>query len=164
MHPNAQLIERFYTAFGQRDASTMAACYADDIRFSDEVFPDLQGHQARAMWRMLCERGKDLRVEFRYVEADANTGRAHWEAWYTFSATGKKVHNRIDARFEFRGGEIIRHRDTFSFWAWARQALGPVGWLLGWSGVVKSRVRRQAAANLKTYMEKRGQETTPGRP
>lgn len=27
MHPNAQLIERFYTALGQRDSATMGACY-----------------------------------------------------------------------------------------------------------------------------------------
>ena len=33
MHPNAQLIERFYTALGQRDSATMGACYTDDVVF-----------------------------------------------------------------------------------------------------------------------------------
>ena len=154
MHPNAELLTRFYSAFGKRDAATMGACYAPDVLFSDEVFTDLQGDEARAMWRMLCERGKDLTIACRDVEADDQTGRAHWEAWYTFPATGKKVHNRIDARFEFRDGKITRHHDVFSFWRWARQALGPVGWLLGWTPMVKNKVRRQAAANLRKYMEK----------
>ena len=104
---------------------------------------------------MLCERGKDLRIEFSDIEADDSTGRAHWEAWYTFSSTGRPVHNRIDARFEFRDGKIIRHRDSFSFWGWARQALGPMGWMLGWSGLVRNRVRSQAARNLAAFLRKR---------
>ena len=41
----------------------------------------------------------------------AETGRAHWEADYTFSSTGRKVHNVIDATFEFEGGLIRAHRD-----------------------------------------------------
>lgn len=156
MHPNAQLVHRFYSAFARRDAAEMVSCYDPAVHFSDPVFPDLKGAQAGAMWRMLCERGKDLRIEFRGIEADDRSGQAHWEAWYTFSATGRKVHNIIEARFEFREGKIIRHRDSFSFWRWARQALGPMGLLLGWSGMVKSRVRFQAAKGLEVFVRKEG--------
>ena len=156
MHPNAELIRNFYTAFANRDAGGMAACYDPAVKFSDEVFTDLEGAWANAMWQMLCERGKDLKIEFRDIEADDATGRAHWEAWYTFSATRRPVHNKIDARFEFKNGKIVRHRDTFSFWAWARQALGPTGLLLGWSPIVKNRVRAQAAKNLDSFVRERG--------
>ena len=155
MHPHVQLIDRFYTAFARRDAEGMVACYHPEIEFSDPVFPDLHGDRARGMWQMLCERGKDLRIEFTQVAADDRQGQAHWEAWYTFSATGRQVHNRIDARFDFRDGRILRHDDLFSFWRWASQALGPVGIALGWTPLVKDKVRRQAAANLERYMEKR---------
>lgn len=151
MHPHAELIAQFYTAFAHRDGRGMAACYHPEVEFSDEVFPDLKGAPAGAMWRMLCERAQDLRIEFGDVSADDRAGRARWEAWYTFTATGRPVHNRIAARFEFRDGRIIRHRDTFGFWRWAAQALGPVGWLLGWSPLVKRRVRAQAAAGLAKY-------------
>ena len=156
MHPNAQLIAEFYSSFGKRDAGGMAACYHPDIRFSDEIFPDLQGPRASAMWQMLCKRAADLRIEFRNVAADDSSGQAHWEAWYTFSATGRRVHNRTDAGFEFRDGKILRHKDSFAFWPWASQALGPVGWLLGWSSMVKNRVRSQAAANLEKFLRQRG--------
>ena len=156
MHHNAELIRRFYTSFENRDAHGMAACYHPAVKFSDEVFPDLEGVRAVGMWQMLCERAKDLRVEFRDIEADDSVGRAHWEAWYTFSATGRQVHNKIDARFEFQEGKIIRHRDSFNFWSWAAQALGPTGWLLGWSGFVKNRVRSQAESNLSAFLRKRG--------
>jgi ketosteroid isomerase-like protein len=131
MHPHAVLINRFYEAFTERDGAGMSECYHPEIEFSDPVFPQLRGEQAGNMWRMLCERGKDLRVEYRDVEANDASGQAHWEAWYTFSATGKKVHNIIEARFAFRDGKILRHRDAFSFYAWARQALGATGLILG---------------------------------
>ena len=159
MHRNAELIRRFYTSFGNLDARGMAACYHPAVNFSDEVFVDLEGERAVAMWQMLCERAKDLKIEFRDIEADDLTGRAHWEAWYTFTATGRRVHNKIDARFEFKDGKIIRHRDSFDFWAWSRQALGPMGWLLGWSGLVKKRVRSQAAKSLAPFLRQRGQVT-----
>ena len=154
MHPNAALIQTFYTAFGNRDARGMAACYHPNVTFSDEVFVDLECARATAMWEMLCERADDLKIEFRDIEADDSAGRAHWEAWYTFSATGRPVHNRIDARFEFQYGKILRHRDHFSFWSWASQALGPMGWLLGWSGFVRQRVRATAAKSLAAFQRK----------
>ncbi len=153
MHPNTQLITRFYTAFQRRDAAAMAACYHADIRFSDPVFPDLRGAQAGAMWAMLCARGKDLRIEFREVDADEGAGRAQWDAWYTFSATGRAVVNRIEARFEFRDGRIVRHVDAFSFWTWARQALGTPGLLLGWSPFLRGKVRARAAAGLAQFLK-----------
>jgi ketosteroid isomerase-like protein len=156
MHPNAELITRFYTAFRNRDANGMAACYHPDVKFSDEVFPYLNGTRVGAMWQMLCERGKDLKIEFRDIEADDSTGRARWEAWYTFSATGRSVHNRIEARFEFLDGKIIRHCDSFDFRAWASQALGPVGKLFGWSNRLKRRVQSQAADKLEAFIKRRG--------
>ena len=53
-HPNAALITRFYQAFQQLDAETMASCYSEDVQFSDPVFTDLRGAAADDMWRMLC--------------------------------------------------------------------------------------------------------------
>jgi len=150
-HPNQQLIETFYTAFQQRDYASMIACYHDDVRFSDPVFTDLRGPQAKAMWHMLCERGKDLQVTFRDVAANEQTGQAHWEAVYTFSS-GRKVHNVIDASFVFEDGLIIVHRDSFDLWRWTRMALGPMGVLLGWSPFVQNKVRGTAVSSLHKFI------------
>ncbi|MEZ4471461.1 MAG: nuclear transport factor 2 family protein [bacterium] len=155
MHPNAALITRFYTAFQASDGEAMAACYADDVHFSDPVFPDLEGAAAGDMWRMLTAAAKDLRIEFSGVEADDARGKAHWEAWYTFSATGKKVHNIIDAEFTFRDGRITRHADTFSFPRWAGQALGFMGKLLGKTGWLQRKVQGQAGAGLRKFRASR---------
>lgn len=153
-HPNVAVLDRFYAAFAARDAATMAAAYADEARFSDPVFTDLSADEARAMWRMLCERGVDLVVDHRDVEADDARGRVHWEARYTFSATGRKVHNVIDASFELRDGKIVRHVDQFDFWRWSRMALGPAGVLLGWSGFLKRKVQQQAGGQLTKFMQR----------
>jgi ketosteroid isomerase-like protein len=153
MHPNAELIDRFYRAFAQRDWAGMGRCYHPQVHFSDEVF-DLHGADAAMMWRMLCTNGRDLQLEWRDAAADERSGRAHWDARYTFNATGRKVRNRIDASFEFRDALIVRHVDRFDFWRWARQALGAPGWLLGWSGFLQRKVRAQAAKNLAAFAAK----------
>jgi ketosteroid isomerase-like protein len=149
---NAALINRFYEAFARRDAEAMTACYAPDVRFADPAFGELHGDEARGMWRMLVERGKDLEVVHSNVVADEERGSAHWDADYTFSATGRKVHNSIDARFRFEGGLIAEHQDSFDLYKWARQALGPVGLLLGWAPPVQHKIRSGARESLDEYM------------
>lgn len=154
MHPNEALLRKFYEAFARRDGDAMAACYAKDVRFSDPVFPNLAGERAGGMWRMLTRRAEDLKIEASAFSADDRTGSAHWEAWYTFSATGRRVHNVIDARFELADGLIVRHEDQFDFWRWSRQALGAPGLLLGWTPLLKKKVRAPAAKGLDQFMAK----------
>ena len=155
MSQHAELIRRFYSAFQQRDAEGMAACYAPDVRFCDPVFPDLIGDRAKGMWRMLVGRGKDLRIEFADVRAGDHTGAAHWEAWYTFSSTGRPVHNIIEASFTFEGGLITSHTDRFDLYRWSRQALGAKGALLGWTPFVQGAIRRTAARSLESFLRPR---------
>ena len=157
-HPNVALIESLYSAFARRDAVAMAACYAPDAHFSDPVF-DVRGAEVGAMWAMLCARGKDLALEWRDVHADGTRGSAHWEPRYTFSATGRPVHNVIDATFELRAGRIVRHVDAFDLWRWSRKALGAKGALLGWTPFVQKAIRAQARRGLDAWMRSRPAET-----
>jgi len=144
-------IERFYAAFSERDADGMCACYHPDVRFSDPVFPDLQGGRAGAMWQMLCANGKDLRVEFEASGDDA--GR--WQAWYTFR-TGRAVHNIIDARFVLKDGLIVEHTDSFDLWRWTRMALGPTGVLLGWTPMIRNKIQGMAGKGLDQWIADNG--------
>ena len=147
-------IETFYRAFAHRDHVGMAQCYAPDVSFSDPVFPALEGDEVRAMWHMLCDQGSDLSIEFSDVQSDGASGTAHWEAKYTFSPTGRPVHNRIDATFRFSDGLIVEHVDRFDLWAWSRQALGPIGVFTGWSGMAKEKIREAGATQLDRFLEK----------
>ena len=154
MHPNAQLITDFYTAFQRGDASAMIDCYHPEIEFEDPAFGPLRGEEVGAMWRMLLARSQgNLRIEFRDVTASAERGRAHWEARYPFGKQRRPVHNSIDAEFTFQDGKIRTHWDRFSFWRWSRQALGPLGWLLGWTPLLRNRVRRTSRAVLAKYRQ-----------
>ncbi len=150
--PNDELIQRFYAAFARGDGDVMAACYAPGARFSDPVFTDLRGEEPGAMWRMLTGRAEDLEVRLAEHEAGEERGSARWLADYTFS-TGRRVHNDVRAEFGFERGLIVEHRDSFSFYAWARQALGPVGLALGWTPILRGKVQRQARAGLEEYQE-----------
>jgi ketosteroid isomerase-like protein len=150
---NAEVIRRFYAAFGEHDGDAMAACYAPDARFSDPVFPDLRGAEPGAMWRMLTGRAEDLTVDLVEHEAEgADRGSARWLARYTFTQTGRRVTNDVRASFRFAGGLIAEHRDEFDFHRWARQALGTSGLLLGWTPLLRSAVRRRARASLDEFM------------
>ena len=154
MHPNAELVLRFYAALAARDGAAMGACYADDARFSDPVFQNLDAAGVRTMWAMLCSRAADLTVETSGVEADDTHGKARWIATYTFSKTGRKVRNVIDAEYEFRDGLIARHTDRFDLWRWAGMALGAKGMLLGWTPLVQNAIRKEAMRGLQGLRDK----------
>ncbi len=154
MHPNEQIINDFYTAFQQLDWQAMQDCYVGDIHFSDSVFNDLQGDEVIAMWHMLCTKAKDFELNYSHVKADDDSGSACWQASYTFLQTGRRVQNVIFAEFQFKNGKIIRHSDHFSFWRWSRMALGPAGWLLGWSAYLKRKVQQRALSGLKLFIRR----------
>ena len=146
-----QLIDDFYKAFHARDAAAMSRMYDDAAHFSDPVFPALDAAGVRAMWTMLTARASDLTVTASDIESDGDTGKCRWVARYTFTATKRFVENRIVAEFKFRNGLILDHRDTFSFWRWSRQALGPAGLVLGWTPLLQKKVQRTAADNLAKF-------------
>ena len=151
MHPHEALIREFYAAFARGDAEGMARCYDPEIFFSDPVFPKLRGAEAGDMWPMLLSRATDLQVTLDEASADAEGGKAHWTARYTFSRTGRPVVNNVSAMFAFRNGKIVRHYDRFSFYTWASQALGPMGKALGWFAPLKWKIRKEAAKGLEKY-------------
>ena len=154
MHPNEALIHRFYKAFQAKDYQTMQACYAPDADFNDPVFQGLDGVEAGKMWEMLIKQGKDLELSYDSVQVDGDAGSAKWTASYTFRATKKYVVNHIKARFLFEDGLIKSHLDHFDFYQWSKQALGPLGTLLGWTPFLKKAVQNYAKKNLQEFMEK----------
>ncbi len=155
MNRHERLLQELYAALDAHDGERMARCYSPDATFSDPVFQSLRGAEVGNMWRMLCERGKDLRVTASGIHANDTTGGAHWEARYTFSASGRPVLNVIDASFTFKDGLIATHVDRFDLWAWTRQALGLPGLLLGWSPLLQGQVRGKARAGLAAYSARR---------
>lgn len=139
------IIENFYTAFKNLDAGSMVENYHNEIYFEDSAFGILHGEKAKNMWRMLCasQKGKDFKITTSGFDYNNGKGKAHWEAFYTFSKTGRKVHNIIDAEFEFKDGKIIKHVDNFDLYKWARQAFGFKGILFGRTSYFKNKLNVQ---------------------
>lgn len=146
-----ELIHSFYEAFSRKDAIAMAQCYHPSAVFTDPVF-ELKEKEVPAMWHMLCEKGKDLHIQYSNIEVFGNTASANWVATYTFSSTQRPVQNEIEASFIFKDGLIIRHTDNFDFHRWSTQALGLPGLLFGWSSFFKKKVQKQATEALNVFI------------
>lgn len=148
-----EIITSFYTAFQNLDAEKMAAHYHELAYFSDPAFGTLTSEEVCDMWRMLIERSKgELKIDFHSIEEFEDGASCIWEAKYTFSKTKRPVHNIIKSKMTFEEGKIIIHEDKFDFWKWSRMALGMPGLLLGWSPVIKKKVRDQARSSLMTFI------------
>ena len=158
MHQNEKLIDKFYNGFKNLDVDQMKSCYHSDVHFSDPVFPSLRGKEVPAMWSMLIDnlnKGRNpWRLVYTGIAADDVNGVCRWEAHYTLSATGRKVHNIIDAKFEFKDGLIIRHVDRFDFYRWSRLGFGAMGTLIGWTPFFKNKVRKKVTNQLEKYLMK----------
>ncbi len=152
MNENNSIITKFYTAFANHDAETMASCYHKEVVFEDPVFGKLNHEQVIQMWKMLLERSKGhLKIVFSDVKLDSNSGYAKWIATYNFSKTNRQVVNVIHATFELKDGLIIKHTDTFDLWRWSQQALGFKGLLLGWTKFLQQKIQHQAQTSLQHY-------------
>ena len=149
---NNSIITKFYTAFANHDAETMASCYHKKVLFEDPVFGKLNHNQVTSMWEMLLTRSKgNLKIVFSDVKSNAHLGNAKWIATYNFSKTNRQVINAIQANFEFQEGLIIKHTDTFDVWKWSQQALGFKGLLLGWTKFMRQKIQQQAQSGLHQF-------------
>lgn len=150
-----QIIKNFYTAFSNLDAENMVKHYHTEITFKDPAFGILKGESAKYMWRMLChsQKNKNFKIKFNEISFDGKKGFSKWEAFYTFSQTGKKVHNKINAEFQFKDGLIISHTDTFNLHSWAKQAMGLKGLLLGNTDFFKSKLQKKTNQLLNDYIK-----------
>ncbi len=153
-HPNVALITELYRCFQKLDGEGMAHCYHEDATFSDPVFTHLRGKEVGDMWRMMCARAREFKLDYRDVIANDSNGSARWKADYKFSGTGRSVSNHIESEFVFKEGKIITQTDSFNFWKWSGMALGPVGYALGWTPLIQRKVQKQAASNLQRFIEK----------
>ena len=154
MHPNEQVIHRFYTAFQQLDYATVQSCYSDEAVFNDPVFGLLNATEVKAMWEMLCKRAKDFSLTYSNIQIlDDEYATCEWVAVYIFTKTGRKVENRIKAHMRFKDGLIIEHSDAFVFYRWVRQALGIPGFLLGWTNWMQNKIQNQAISGLHKFIQ-----------
>ena len=155
MHDNAQLIERFYTAFTKKDSAAMNDCYHQEIVFQDPAFGVLRGQEVHKMWEMLISKGKDaLEISYSDITATEAVGSAKWTAVYQYGKHRRLVTNNVTAVFTFKDGKILSHHDNFNMRKWAKQALGNTGTLLGGTAFLNKKIKKQARKSLEYYIKK----------
>ncbi|MDR9418644.1 nuclear transport factor 2 family protein [Gracilimonas sp.] len=153
MKKHEEVIRKLYLGLQKLNAEKMAACYHEEATFRDPVFDLKSKREIAGMWAMLSSRAKKFELTFDSIEADEKSGSAYVEAQYLFSSTGRMVHNKIEANFNFKDGLIIKQVDSFDFWRWSRYALGLPGYLLGWSSLLQNKVRKEAGENLGIFLD-----------
>jgi limonene-1,2-epoxide hydrolase len=153
------IIEEFYEAFSNLDAENMVKYYHPDVVFQDPAFGELKGARAKNMWRMLChsQKGKGFKVKYNVIDFNTNKSNAEWEAFYTFSQTGRKVHNKISASFVIENGLIVEHIDKFNLYSWSKQAMGIKGFLLGNTSFFRNKLQQKTNSLLNKFEEKQAQ-------
>lgn len=156
---NSRRIVDFYDAFRRLDAAAMRSAYAPRARFSGPAFTVRGADDIGAMWALLCEAIdrqalQKWQMDVSDVEATAKRGRARWEPRYRIRASGRYVHSVIHATFTFdKEGRILSHEEHFSFWRWSHQALGLRGMLLGWSPLLRMKMRAALNQSLAAHRQ-----------
>jgi hypothetical protein len=153
MHPNAALIEQFYSCFSKSDFEGMKKCLHPDIRFKDLGF-QLHGKEVGAMWHMICDNG--IKITYDSIKANDSEGSAHWACDYLFhqkeGSRGSPVHNVVYASFTFQNGLIRHHEDSCDYKKWVRQALGWTGFLVGWLPFMPAVIRAKAREKIDNFI------------
>ncbi len=150
---NIELIEKFYTSFAEGNVKGMTECYDKKVTFQDPAFGTLKGERAYKMWEMLLSgKTEAVKISFNKIEANIESGRANWIAEYRYGKKKRKVINNVLANFKFKDGKIIVHKDTFNLWKWTRQAMGPIGLLLGWTPFMKNKIQLTTNKKLDDFI------------
>lgn len=150
------IIEEFYEAFSRLDAENMVKYYHPDVVFQDPAFGELKADRAKNMWRMLChsQKGKGFKLEYRIINFNKEKASVQWDAFYTFSQTGRKVHNKIFAKFVIENGLIMEHIDEFSLYNWSKQAMGIKGYFLGKTSFFRNKLQQKTNLLLNEFEKK----------
>jgi ketosteroid isomerase-like protein len=143
-----KIAQTFYEAFARRDGEAMAQAYAPSARFADPVFGTLRGEEIGRMWRGLLKGAREFSLTFEIEAASETEARVVWTARYLFSRTGRPVVNSVRSSLRLEGGRIAEQTDEFDFRAWAGQAFGLAGKLLGGTGFFRRKVRAKARAAI----------------
>ena len=132
----------------------MAALYHPEAFFEDPVFGRINQKRAAKMWEMLCSSDKLDAIDFKILEVDGQEVSVFWEAYYRFGKKDRPVHNKIHARMRIKDGLIIDHKDEFSVYRWATQAIGSSAYLLGWTSFFQKKLRQESNRSLDKFISR----------
>lgn len=153
MHPNEDLIHRFFRAMQKHDLSSALLCYHNDITYEDDLFRELKQNDVVKMWEMRMAENPDWEIEYRDVEASAVWGRAYWTLVYGKTKSGKRKRRHIVARFTFLDEKILYHSDAFNLYNWVTENRGAWWRVLVWFSPFRYFLRAGAHRKLQQFKD-----------
>jgi heat-inducible transcriptional repressor len=159
-HDPDRLVARFFGALAARDAAGLARCYHPLVSYSSPLFPDLRGPLPAAMWRLGLARADRLQVRWDVVFADPRKAQVNWTARWADGSAQRRL--TVATTLAIWDGRVVRQVDEFRFPAFAAQALGLPGQLLGRVGPWRRSVQRRARAAVESAAQ--GAPHAPGTP
>ncbi|KAF7368695.1 SnoaL-like domain-containing protein [Mycena venus] len=152
----ADVATAFLTAYSNMDYNSLAALTTDDFVFQDAAYPNIQGDVARGMYRWFIhdKEKTQMKVIIHDVKpspTDPTVAIASFTDDYFFN--GNHVINNITSTMVVTDGKLAHEQDSYSFEAWAEQALGPlVGPLAAPLSVTQTLIQITAKVQLETFM------------
>ncbi len=157
-----RVIEEHFAMEARADLAGILATFTDDIEHDVVGMPGgpVRGKAAvRAFYEALTRDlpATDAIPRQRYYGDNVVIDEVIWEARavgrpFGIAGQGRPVSVRLLHVFAFRDGLIAEHDDSFSFHAWSRQALGAPGLLLGWTPLLRNKVRSTARGDLEKFL------------
>ncbi|KAH8923203.1 hypothetical protein BT69DRAFT_1262631 [Atractiella rhizophila] len=158
-------IEKYQSSHASLDWEGMSSCLSPTYTFSDPAFPDLDERMSKGMWCMFLENRETNKMVVKCGPA-TKTGENTWEYDYSvdYVLNSRPILNHMHATLTLSPSTnlITKQVDHFDFYAWARQALGVSGYLLGWTEMVKGQVRTRAKGRLEGFLKKKEARATEG--
>ncbi|ANH80850.1 cyclase [Niabella ginsenosidivorans] len=149
---NIEIIDRFFTAFGNLNDRDLNALYSDDVIYSDPLFGLLQGQQVKEKWELVCKSVKELQLTvIKKEEIDHEYATCQWKAEYVSASTGKPVIFYSKSFMRFADGRITEHSEGFRLTQWIAQVYGIKGRLFGWLNFMKRKVQAEYQERLNKY-------------
>jgi hypothetical protein len=151
---NSELTARFFEAFKKLDYRAMNDCCAPGIIYNDPIAGILEGDVVLRYRELICTGSRDMQLSFGPVkELDHEYISCPWSATYYFEPFQRVVRYDATAYMKMSGGLITEHSDGYRLSTWLAKNYGITGYVFGWSGYMKRKIKYHYRRLLREFIE-----------
>ena len=151
MNQNEATIHRFFTAYQNKEYTTMQNCYSKDAVYNSPIYGLINAEHVKAMWEMICKTNEEESLHFEKIELlDHEYTTCDWSLAYYY--TNRRINNKIKSYLRLENGLIIEHTDAFDLYKWSRMAFGLTGLLIGWSKFFQKKIQKSTRNKLSEFI------------
>lgn len=114
------VVRRFYDAFEKGDFATLESLYAPNVHWQDTIFNYDGRENVMGVWRFEVDPKKGGKITYKILSSEGDKVVVSWSDDYSFF--GNPVNHAITATLTVKDGQIVDHREDYSWDEWAKQA------------------------------------------